>query len=168
MALRCPSAVRPATLPLASVRLSTNPPPFRRDGAKKGAKGRGIRYEKRVQEYLLNDFAPMYVPAPWLHFRERFSDSFRWCQPDGLLIDAWKGVITIVEIKYNHTADAWWQLNHLYKPVLSALFPPELWRLEVCEIVKWYDPATVFPEPVRLVNNPLKESTSFRVHIFNS
>lgn len=159
---------RTVQLPLESVRLARHAPPFKRPERRLGAKGRGIRYEEKVQKYLLNDFAPLYVPSPWLHFRERGSETFRWCQPDGLLIDLRRGVIVIVEIKYNHTADAWWQLNHLYRPVLSALFPPTLWRLEVCEIVKWYDPAVVFPEPCRLVNNPMKDVDSFRVHIFNS
>lgn len=165
MALNCP--IRSVSLPLASARLSPHPPPFCRRGSRKGAKGRGIRYEERVQRYLLDAFPTLYVPSPWLHFRESGYESFRWCQPDGMLIDAPKGVITLVEIKYSHTSDAWWQLNHLYRPVVQTLFPPRLWRIEVCEVVRWYDPAVAFPEPCRLVNNPLKDVPGFRVHIFN-
>ncbi len=117
---------------------------------------------------MLEQFEDFYLPSPWLHFREEGQEDFRWAQPDGLLIDGIKGIITIVEIKYSHTADAWWQVRRLYLPVLQKLFPPNLWRYEALEVVKWYDPDTVFPEKVQLVDNPMRSSSHFKVHIFNN
>lgn len=128
---------------------------------------RGIKYEEKVQQHLLSSFEDFYLPSPWLHFREEGEEQFRWCQPDGLLIDALKGVIHIIEIKYSHTSDAWWQVKKLYLPVLSKIFPKEIWRFECGEVVKWYDPDIFFPESVQLVNSPMKSSNAFKVHIFN-
>lgn len=98
---------------------------------------------------LEDNFGDSYVPSPWLNFLG--SRGVHWCQPDGLLFDIQRGVIAIVEIKYQHTTDAWWQLRRLYEPVLSALFPPSLWRFTVVEIVKWYDPQVPWPEPIRML-----------------
>lgn len=77
-----------------------------------------------------------------------------------------EGRILLVEVKYQHTVDAWWQTKHLYAPVLERIFPRELWRVEVCEIVRWYDPATAFPEPVALCARPEERSQRFKVHIW--
>lgn len=112
----------------------------------------GIRYERKVQEHLSNCYGDLYHPSPWFYFETE--GRRRWCQPDGLLLDPWAGRITICEVKYQHTSDAWWQLQRLYLPVISAAFPPGLWSVACLEIVKWYDPATVFPEPVALVARP--------------
>lgn len=56
-----------------------------------------------------------------------------------------------MEIKYQHTSDAWWQVEHLYLPVLRWAFPPDLWSFARVEVVKWYDPAVAFPERVSLI-----------------
>ena len=54
---------------------------------------------------------------------------------------------TIVEIKYNHCALAWWQLYKLYLPVISKIFGSD-WTYSCCEVVKWFDPQTNVPEEV--------------------
>lgn len=162
-----PAHFRFVSEPLASARLSPQAPPFNRGRKRTAAQSRGIRYERKAQEYLLSQFREFYVPSPWLHFREEGAENFRWCQPDGLLIDGQRGIINIVEIKYSHTSDAWWQLKNLYLPVLKKIFPIDLWSFEMVEVVRWYDPDVFFPEPVCLANNPLKPSTKFKVHIFN-
>lgn len=73
----------------------------------------------------------------------------RWCQPDGLLIDVLAGVITILEMKYQHTAQAYWQLHGLYLPVVKRVFGPS-WTYKLCEVTKWYDPAIPFPTPISM------------------
>lgn len=118
-----------------------------------------------MQDFLLAAFPQSYVPSPWLHFRSESSEKWRWCQPDGLLVDIERGIITCVEVKYSHTENAWWQVRKLYLPVLEKLFPPALWRLQACEVVKWYDSAVVFPEPVELAAEIGKPSDRFKVHI---
>jgi hypothetical protein len=83
-------------------------------------------------------------------------------------MDPRRGVVTILEFKYQHTSDAWHQLTRLYLPVLSQLFPRKLWRFALCEVVKWYDPATVFPCPVTLAKDPLLlRPGQFGVHIWS-
>ena len=162
-----PRHFRPVEGELASARMSQLPPPFLRDRKRTGAKARGVRYELKAQEYLLDQFSDHYIPSPWLHFREEASESFRWCQPDGILLDFERGVCIVLEIKYSHTSDAWWQLRKLYIPVLQKILPPSLWTYELGEIVKWFDPDVAFPEPIRLVDNPMKPSDVFKIHIFN-
>jgi hypothetical protein len=77
------------------------------------------------------------------------------------------GKIIVVEMKLQHTAEAWWQLRYLYLPVLTKAFPPSLWKFAVCEVTKWYDPATVFPERVKLKAEVLDTAPDeFGVHIW--
>lgn len=152
---------------VASARISPVAPGFLKERKRSSAAARGVRYEKKAQAYLLSQFRDFYIPSPWLHFRELSAETFRWCQPDGILLDIARGVCCIVEVKYSHTVDAWWQTRKLYTPVLAKIFPETYWRFEVCEVVRWYNPDVLFPEEVRLVNNPLKECAEFKVHIFN-
>lgn len=139
-------------------------PPQLRHRRYTGRRLQGIRYERAVQEYLGFRYGDSYVASPWIKF---FADGkWRWCQPDGLLVDPLGGRIVIVEVKYQHTADAWWQVRHLYQPVLEFMLPPGLWTYEVCEVVKWYDPAVVFPERVVLANEVDMRHKDFKVHIW--
>ena len=123
-------------------------PDFVRRGSRAGAKGRGIRYEERTQSVLDRLYAERYVPGPWIHFSAD-DTSPRWCQPDGLLFDIDRGEIVIVEIKYNHTAIAYWKLFNLYQPVVSAIFGTQ-WTYICAEVVKWYDRAVYGPRDVTL------------------
>jgi hypothetical protein len=128
-----------------------------------GRRLQGIRYERSVHEHLAWRYGRAYCPSPWIKF---FAEGkWRWCQPDGLLFVPALGKIIIVEIKYQHTTDAWWQVRHLYQPVLEFLMPPRLWKYEVCEVVKWYDPAVVFPESLVLANEVDMPHAHFKVHI---
>lgn len=130
-----------------------------------GARAQGVRYEKKVHEYLLGRFPYAYLPAPWLNFYTLGSP--RWCQPDGMLIRPIEGRITVVEVKYQHTSDAWWQLVHIYRPVLEAIFPPGEWEYNYLEVVKWYDPSVLFPCTHRLTPDPLDlKQNEFGVHIW--
>ena len=127
------------------------PPAFARGNRRRrGRRGEGIRYEARVQEYLLELYPEEYVPGPWLEFQAIGEKKPRYCQPDGLLFQPKQGTLTVVEVKLQHTSDAWWQLRWLYLPVVAGAFPPDLWDYRLVEVTKWYDPATAFPEPVQL------------------
>lgn len=119
-----------------------------------------------MQDKLEEAYLDFYVPSPWFIFKEVGIDRPRWCQPDGLLILPYTGQVTIVECKLQHTVDAWWQLKWLYMPVIVKAFPHDLWNYGLCEVVKWYDPATTFPEKVKM--RPTLESVrpnEFGVHI---
>lgn len=144
-----PRRFRPAGV-VEWVEFSPTPPPFVHEKKRKGRRAEGIRYEKKV--HLLNEarFGEVYIASPWFRFMEVGADRPRWCQPDALMIDFERGQITIVECKLQHTADAWWQLRWLYLPIVAKAFPGTLWKIGLVEVVKWYDPATAFPEKVKM------------------
>lgn len=139
-------------------------PWFLRQKRYTGKRAEGVRYEKRVQEFLADCYGGRYAPSPWFRF---FANSkWRWCQPDGLLFDPKRGIINIVEVKHSHTSDAWWQTKHLYGPVVQWLFPQRLWRIQFVEICRWYDPQTPFPEPIRMTPEIEVDTSAFKVHIW--
>lgn len=156
-----PAAFRPAGRVLAA---SLSFPPAIRKKRYTGRRLEGIRYERKVHERLELLYGDRYMASPWLKF---FAEGkWRWCQPDGLLFDLKRGRITIVEVKYQHTSDAWWQVRQLYQPVLEQIFPKNLWEYDACEVVKWYDPVTLFPERVVLAQEVCMKHPAFKVHIW--
>ena len=121
-------------------------PQFIKRGRSRGRFAVGVKYEREVQEFLslfaLGRTELEYRNGPWLEFQD--DSGRRWCQPDALLIN-WKAFECLIcEVKYQHTSDAWWQLKHLYLPVLRVALPGFSFRL--LEIVHWYDPLTAWPE----------------------
>lgn len=111
-----------------------------------GRRLQGIKYETSAQKHISSIAGGTYLQSPWLKFCGAQGE--KWCQPDGLLFDLESGIITIVEMKLQHTTDAWWQLRKLYQPVLEQMFPRNLWEFRVLEVVKWFDPAVPWPEPI--------------------
>lgn len=132
----------------------------------KGRRRTGEIYEAKTQQVLREEFGDSYVPSPWFKFKSIGHERVRWCQPDGLLFDLRSGRITIVEVKLQHTAAAWWQVKLLYLPVIAQLFQPDSWTYAFVEVVKWYDKDTAFPERVQLLPHiALAEENRFGVHI---
>jgi hypothetical protein len=73
-----------------------------------------------------------------------------------------------VEVKYSHTPEAFFQVEHLYVPVLRAFIGDSYWRIATVEVVKWYDPSTRFPvRPVLRENLEDVKVGEFAVHILN-
>ena len=161
-----PQGFRPSGS-VESAHFTTATPPFLRTYKRRGRKADGIRYEKRVHQYLERKFGWMYLASPWLRFLSSGETKWRWCQPDGLIIDPLGGRITLVEVKFQHTSDAWWQTRELYLPVLKAIMPTTLWTYSVVEVTRWYDPAVRVPDKVVLTEDlsHLKER-EFGVHIW--
>lgn len=125
-------------------------PPFIRPLHKAtGRRLKGIKYEVAAQKMILAKFPQSYFVSPWLKFS--CFKGVRWCQPDGILINLEEGLITIVEMKYQHTTEAWWQMRKLYEPLLRAMFPAELWRINTLEVVKWFDPLVDYPEQLYML-----------------
>jgi hypothetical protein len=92
----------------------------------------------------------------------------RYFQPDGILLLEDPRRIAVVEVKYQHTLDAYWQLEHYYLPLLAGFFQRAGVPLVTVEVCKWYDPAVAYPKPVRLVEQlSLAKQGSFNVHILN-
>lgn len=144
-------------------------PPFIQAARKRPSKGvlaQGLAYERKVQEELLANYPDSYLPGPWFLFRSANSSRDRYCQPDGLIFDPWAGTIHIVEIKVKHCALAWWQLFHLYAPIVQKCFGP-LWTIKCVEVVRWFDPSTSVPQKPQLRSNILHVGVGeFAVHIF--
>lgn len=128
-----------------------------------GPQRNGLRYERRVQRHLSEQFGKSYLGSRWIYFREAHAPEIvQRCQPDGLLIHSEKKQVTIVEIKHSHTQRAWWQLRKLYQPVLEVLYPE--FSVQVCEVTRFYD-RIPFNEPVELVREIDYFTSRFKVHI---
>jgi len=156
MHTRCPPPKRfkPAGTILWT-RYSPTAPPFARGRRKRtGRRAQGIRYEQRGHDFFEKLYGTRYIPSPWFQFLEEDSCAPRWCQPDALLFDPAQGRIHILEFKLQHTSDAWWQLRQLYFPVIRSIFPKALWDIALCEVVKWFDPSTAFPEKIVMAEKP--------------
>ena len=107
-----------------------------------------------------------YIPSQWFQYQAH-GHAPAFCQTDGLLFTPRQQKVLIVEVKYKHTPDAYFQLENKYVPVIQRLFPG--WTISTCEVVKWYDPSTQFPVAVRLAKNiEAIQPAEFGVHIINA
>lgn len=125
---------------------------------------RGLKYERKVHARFESLYEEAWLPSPWFCYRTAAEDKRKYCQLDGILSLFGKKIL--VECKYNHCPDAYFQLTNLYLPVVQFLFPETEFAL--CEVVKWYDPDTDFPVAVKLL--PKLEDArvgDFSVHILN-
>jgi hypothetical protein len=111
----------------------------------------GVRYEKKAIDYLRSEWAPAFHANRWIQFGD--VSGIRWCRPDVLWLPSDSDLCVICEIKIQHMPEAFWQLQHLYLPVVKVLFPKK--RYLLLELVGSYDPAMNFP-PHSLLNS-LKE-----------
>lgn len=150
-------------LQIEAAKLHPNRPWFIKERRVRGSRARGVSYEKKALSYLEYTSPLPLLPGPWIEFTD--SGKTRWCQPDGLLIDPWEGRLIIVEVKYQHTERAWWQLRRLYGPLAKRLFPD--YSICLVELCRWYDPAVYFPESVHLLSDYTQASPTFLgVHIW--
>lgn len=158
-----------AAVGVRSARILAEKPPFIRRGRATGRFAVGVRYEREVQDYLsllaLGRPELQLWHGPWIEFWDR--SGRRWCQPDAVLIHSGTRTGVIVEAKYQHCSEAWFQLKELYHPVLRVLFPKITFGL--LEIVHWHDPSTVFPERYDLTADPFSigHANLISVHIYN-
>jgi hypothetical protein len=140
-------------------------PPFIVEHKRKGKRADGVRYEKKVHREFLERY-PGYLPSAWFEYTD--AEGRKWCQPDGLIFDPWRGRLTIIEVKYQHTEKAWEQLFQLYLPVCSALFAGT-YQLACVEVCRWFDCATLCPETPSMCDEPNRARPGrFNVHIFRS
>jgi hypothetical protein len=147
---------------------SDTPPEFIRSVRRRGRRYLGIKYERKAQAHLRDVYGDCYLPSQWVRYRGAADDRVRWCQPDGVLVDRSAMALTIVEIKYNHTEVAWWQMFKLYLPVLEKLFEGYGYEFRCVEVCKWFDPAVRCPQKPKLrdrLENVQKDE--FAVHIWS-
>lgn len=108
----------------------------------------GKKFEAHVHAQL--DFIYRnYRQGPWVSFSGP-EQQHRLCQPDALIIEQDLNRVLIVEIKAQHTTDAWWQLRKKYEPVVRVLLPLHTRVVEICDNC---DTSIAFPEPIKLITN---------------
>ena len=147
---------------------SETPPTFIREVHRRGKRRAGILYEQKAQREFRDQFGDRYMPSQWVRYRRGDDGRVRWCQPDGVLLDPARRSLTIIEFKYNHTENAWWQLFKLYLPVLERLFDGQGYEFRCVEVCKWMDPAIRCPQRPRLLDDVEKcEVGDFGVHIWS-
>jgi hypothetical protein len=100
----------------------------------------GLAYEKKVLTELDLVLPGEFLRQPTFRFNNgRALDEF--AVPDAIhLLD---GVLTIIEIKLRHTADAWYQLNDLYRPIVARAYPSL--HINMLEICRHYDRSVRLP-----------------------
>lgn len=156
---------------LIEVQACDGTPSFVHAHRARGRKGMGLRYERKVHDHFLQTLDPFYMPSVWFAYRRLSSPRItNYAQPDALLFDFFTGVCTIIEVKYNHTAEAYFQLYDKYLPLLDKWLhakEKDLWRFAVCEVVYWYDKFVDFPCKVALRDDIRKvRPGEFGVHIW--
>src|SRR5690348_4326837 len=83
------------------------------------AQKRGLAFERRALQFLSASLGE-FKSGPWIRWHTR-DDEFL-CQPDGLCeISDYK--VFVFECKSRHCIEAYWQLRHLYVPVVRRLYP---------------------------------------------
>lgn len=101
----------------------------------------GNKYEARWHSAANVLWGPSYVHFEDRQFSFQCDSGWRVCRPDGILFVGQRAFV--FEVKIRHTADAWWQLHHLYLPVLRVYDPR--YRYIPVEVSKNFDPDVRFP-----------------------
>lgn len=118
---------------------------LKRPGSNSASQKAGKRYEARVLKALSIIPNGRAVLSPWIQYGLT-SGHESYCQPDALLFR--KNYLIIFEIKLTHTIDAYWQLRHLYLPIMKRL---ELnIPIVLVEITRSFDPSYLYPEEMVL------------------
>lgn len=125
-----------------------------------------MRYERKVHARLEQRYGLNYVPNQWFAYLWR--GKVHYCQTDGLLVFEEPRTLLLLEVKYSHTPDAYWQIEHLYLPVLQSFLAEGGWKVATAEVVKWFDPAVQCPRrPILRERLEDVKVGEFAVHILN-
>lgn len=128
---------------------------------------RGIKYEAKVHERLGEEWGLQYIPNQWWKYGLE-DNRAHYCQTDGLLFLPDRKLCVLVEVKLKHTAEAYWQTENLYVPLLAGYFRNTDIKIAVVEVCKWFDPITPFPvKPTLCEELTAVHVNRFNVHILN-
>lgn len=126
-------------------------PAFACGGRARGAKLRGLKYEARVLDWLVEGLGQTWIPfkRQWLIWTDAYGEE-RYVQPDFFALDTERGKALLVEVKLTRVPKAWYQLNKQYLPVLRHILPSfSIAMLEVASKVCAVD----VPEKVRVIHS---------------
>jgi len=113
-----------------------------RAGRMSVAQKRGLRFQAEVSRKLsglLGSDVDVQI-QPWFAFTSRGSIRRRFCSPDLLCTSSRQTLI--IEVKYSLCSEAYWQLVHLYRPVV------ETWigrPASLAVIARLVDPSVALP-----------------------
>jgi len=125
-----------------------------------------MRYERKVHRAFEQQYQGPIIYAPGMWIRYIDGSCRKYAQPDGLLVDMRRRLITVIEIKLKHTILAYFWLRELYEPLIRYIFG-QRWKYAVCEVVKWYDSSVKWPEPLRMTADPsMLIANEFGLHIW--
>lgn len=128
---------------------------------------RGIKYEAKVHERLQEAYGLRYIPNQWWQYRTE-DGKVHFAQTDGLLLIPDRQLCILLEVKYNHTPEAFWQTENLYVPLLSRFLRGTNYKIAVVEVCKWFDCNTPFPvKPTLCEELTAVHPSRFNVHILN-
>lgn len=155
-------------------------PSFVREGVARGKLGKGVKYEAAWHREARKRFGETYTHGTWFRYRRSSSPQvWSYAQIDGLYFDFNRGLITVFEVKFRHTVEAYFQLIDRYLPLMDFWLNDSLrllkahesriWRLAPIEICFWYDKALAYPTPIKLRPEPLEAKPGdFSVHIWKN
>jgi len=104
-------------------------PPCIPQGRARGAKGKGVAYERQLAAFL-----PHASYGQWFEFED--SSGLGYCQVDLLLPDG--DLLICLEAKYTWTMDAHRELRDLYLPVVGEVTRKEVRGVVVCKVLTPY------------------------------
>lgn len=140
--------------------------PFLPSKGNTASQKKGLAYERKVLRHYVETFELRFFPSQWIVYGS--GGKTHWAQLDGLLLLEDPARVVILEVKLSHTAQAYWQVENLYRPLVQYLFRRSNRRVCAVEITKWYDCAVAFPCRPRLLPSILAASErEFGVHILN-
>lgn len=107
----------------------------------------GLRYEKKIILELVDMLQKLIHVAPTIEYED--AAGLGYAIPDAVISD--NHGICVVEIKYQHMPDAWWQLRKKYEPLVRHIHPDK--KIHLVEICRSLDCAMPFPEPLKVVES---------------
>lgn len=133
---------------LHSVKLRWDLWDYRIPAPRRGAKGLGARFEKKALAPSPH-VADRLLPGPILDFVQ--GSKPQRAIPDALLWSTDWNSICVIEVKLRHSADAFYQIQNFYLPLVSRIFPS--FRICSLELCKFYDPSVKLPRSVAFVSS---------------
>lgn len=116
----------------------------------------GLAYQKKIERFLAPRRPSDWTVYPSLWFVYCDDRPGRnYCSPD-FILDCGADLLVVVEAKIRWTADAYYQLEQLYLPVLRVA-RPRATLVPLC-ITKSFDPAIKVPMEVRFVSDVFEAS----------
>lgn len=108
----------------------------------------GLAYEKKALNNLEIELPYKLLRHPAFSFRNG-TRLVEYAIPDAIYLH--DNILTIFEVKLKHTADAWYQLNNLYRPIISRAYPGL--EINLCEICRDYDPEVRLASSQQIIEN---------------